>query len=615
VTSADHLELAAEFPAPRREEWLKGVEGVVLKGKPDADAETFAKEFARQLVHRTEDGIEIQPLYTADDTGTVDSGLPGFTPFVRGTRPAASDWEVRQRVWADVDGSNARYELEHGATGVLLVLPGAVDLDSLDRALEGVFLELAPVSLSARDWEPAARALLDLWERRGIDVSARRGVLGADPIGEHARSGGTTALDAGLRGAAALAVTASSAAPNARAIVVDGTVWHEAGATDAQELAWSTAAGATYLRALTEAGLSIDDALRQLEFRFSATADQFATIAKLRAGRRLWARVAEVAGASPAAGAQVQHADGSGSMLTRYDPWVNALRSTVACFAAGVGGADAVTIAPHDVLLQRGGSALGRRVARNTQSILLLESNLARVTDPAGGSWYVEHFTDDLARTAWAGVQEVEAAGGIASALATGLVATHLERATSARHKVLATRRRQLTGLTEFPDIGETAPPTSPPAPTSPAGTPFPPLVPVRLADDFERQRERADRHATSTGQRPLVFLVTLGPASAHTDRLTFAKNMFEVAGIRTLTGEVAAFADSGATVACLCSSNPIYQEHGANAAADLRAAGATRVYLAGRGLDIDGVDEEVGTGVDVLDALTRVLDHLGVAP
>jgi methylmalonyl-CoA mutase len=287
----------------------------------------------------------------------------------------------------------------------------------------------------------------------------------------------------------------------------------------------------------------------------------------------------------------------------------------VACFAAGVGGADAVTIAPHDVLLQPGGSALGRRVARNTQSILLLESNLARVTDPAGGSWYVEHFTDDLARTAWAGVQEVEAAGGIASALTAGLVATHLERATSARHKVLATRRRQLTGLTEFPDIGEAAPPTSQPAPTSPAGTPFPPLAPVRLADDFERQRERADRHATSTGQRPLVFVATLGPASAHTDRLTFAKNMFEVAGIRTQTGEVADFAGSGATVACLCSSNPIYQEHGANAAADLRAAGATRVYLAGRGLDIDGVDEEVGTGVDVLDALTRALDHLGVAP
>jgi methylmalonyl-CoA mutase len=601
MSATDHLDLAGEFPAPTREQWLDGVKGVVLKGKPDAD---FDEQFTRQLVSRTEDGIDVQPLYTADDVD-LDAGLPGTAPFVRGTRSGARDWEARQRVWVGVDGSSAAYELEHGATGVLLELPDAA---ALEAALEGVLLELAPVSLSCpSDQEGAARALLAAWDAAGTPAADRRGTLGVDPLGAHARSGGTTDLDAGLASAAALAADVAAAAPNARTIVVDGTVWHEAGATDAQELAWTTAAGAAYVRALTGAGLSLEQALGQLEFRCAATADQFATIAKLRAARRLWARVAEVAGAAPEHRGQVQHADGSRAMLTRYDASVNILRSTVACFAGGVGGADAVTVTPHDVLL--GGSKLGRRIARNTQSILLLESNLARVVDPAGGSWYVEHLTDDIAKAAWSKVQAVEAAGGIAAALAAGTIGAELDEAVAARAKALATRKRPLTGLTEFPDIDET-PPAPLDATTAPNGTPFRALVPRRLADDFEAQRGRADRAA----ERPVVYLATFGTAAQFTARQTFAKNLFEVGGIRTITGPLDGFKGSGATVACLCSSDPVYGEEGAAAAAALKEAGATRVYVAGRKLDLPGVDEEVGMGIDVLDALTRALDHLGVA-
>jgi methylmalonyl-CoA mutase len=600
MSATDHLDLAGEFPAPTREQWLDGVRGVVLKGKPDAD---FDEQFTKQLVSRTEDGIDVQPLYTADD-GAADAGLPGAAPFVRGTRTAARDWEARQRVWVGIDGSSAAYELENGATGVLLELPDAA---ALDRALDGVLLELAPVSLSCPDAEGAARALLARWDAAGTPAADRRGSLGVDPIGAHARSGGTTDLDAGLAAAAALAAEVATAAPDARTIVVDGTAFHEAGATDAQELAWTTAAGAAYVRALTAAGLPLEQALGQLEFRFAATADQFATIAKLRAARRLWARVAEVAGAAPEHRGQVQHADGSRAMLTRYDASVNILRSTVACFAGGVGGADAVTVNPHDLLL--GGSKLGRRVARNTQSILLLESNLARVVDPAGGSWYVEHLTDDVAKVAWSKVQQVEAAGGIAAALAAGTISAEVDEARTARGKALATRKRPLTGLSEFPDIDE-----QPPAPLeaveAPAGTPFPALVPHRLAEAFEAQRGRADQ----APERPVVYLATLGTAAQFTARQTFAKNLFEVGGIRTITGPVDGFGASGATVACLCSSDPVYGEEGASAAAALKEAGATRVYVAGRKLDLPGVDEEVGMGIDVLDALTRALDHLGVS-
>ena len=248
--------------------------------------------------------------------------------------------------------------MESGATGVLVELPADADAAFLAKALDGVFLDLAPVSLSTAandDGLAAARALADLWETAGIAADERRGTLGVDPIGTWLRTGGTTDVDSGLAGAAALVGELTEHAPHARVVVADGTVWHDGGATDAQEIAWNVAAAAHIVRALVAAGVPLDRASRQLEFRWAATADQFETIAKFRAARRMWARVGEVAGLEPADRTSFHHADGSRVMMTRYDPWVNALRSTVACFAAGMGGADAVTVQPHDVLHHRRG--------------------------------------------------------------------------------------------------------------------------------------------------------------------------------------------------------------------------------------------------------------------
>lgn len=613
------LELAAEFSPATHEQWLRGVEAVLMKGRPDAGPDAFAEAFRRRLVHRTEDGIEVRPLYTADD-GVPDPGRPGFAPFVRGAAAAPSSWEVRQRVWIDAEGSAARHELESGATGVWIDQSETLDVDELDRVLDGVLLDLAPITVSAPDAVASARALVELWDRRSIAPEQRRGTLGVDPVGRHARSGGASDLDAEIKEAVEMAAEVLVVAPRARTIVVDATTWHDAGATDAQELAWATATGATYVRALVAGGLTVDQALASLEFRFAATADQFATIAKLRAARRLWARVAEVAGAPERARGQHQHAETSRAMLTRYDPWVNVLRSTVACFGAGVGGAAAVTVLPHDVLRLPGGSRLGRRVARNTQSVLLAETNLARVVDPAGGSWFVESLTDELAHTAWRHVKDVEASGGIADALRAGVITEHVDAALGARRRVVGSRARPITGVTEFPDLGEVPPSRSDQVGDDAAGggeidTPFPPLVLHRLAEAFEHQRGRADRTTSATGSRPTVYLAVLGPPVVHTARATFAKNLFEVGGIGTVSGPPASFAASGSTIACLCSSDAVYASDAATAVAELRGAGATQVYLAGRNAAVDDVDEEIGMGVDVLDVLTRALDQLGAQP
>ena len=611
---SESLTLAGEFEAPTREQWLRAVHGVILKSSPDASPDEFQAAFDKQLVTRTEDGIAIQPLYTAADVeGTA--GLPGEAPFVRSAHAEPRPWEIRQRVWSNVGDSSAVAELESGATGLLVETDANVDVDALDRVLAGVYLELAPVSLASPVSDPgfaAAEALLELWERRGTPVADRHGSLGVDPLGTWLRTGGAVDLVNTFDRAAALVARAHASAPDARVITVDGTVWHEAGATSTQELAWTIAAGAAVVRSLVSDGVSLDVAMRSLEFRFAATADQFTTIATLRAARRLWARVAEVAGASVDSAAMCQHADASRVMLTRYDTYVNTLRSTVACFSAGVGGADAVTVWPHDALLATGGSRHGRRLARNTQSILQAESNMWRVIDPAGGSWFVESLTDELATAAWNELQAVETKGGIVEAVTAGHVHETLGADLAARRQAIATRRRPLTGLTEFPNIAEDAPSRAPMS-DSAAGPLFEPLRLHRLADDFETQRGRADAHAARTGRRPSVFLATLGTPAEHTARLTFAKNLFEVAGIETVPGEPSDFSAAATRVVCVCSSDSIYKERAADAVAALKAAGATRVYLAGRRLDIAGVDEELGMGSDVLDVLTRALDHLGV--
>ncbi|MET9417828.1 methylmalonyl-CoA mutase small subunit [Streptomyces klenkii] len=622
--------LAAEFPDPTREQWQRLVEGVLRKAGA-ADATGPAAEAA--LATELQDGLATGPLYTADDApgAAGAAGYPGFAPFVRGGRPegtAAAGWDVRQR-HAHPDPRQANEavlaDLENGVTSLWLTAgPAGIPVDGLAAALDGVYLDLAPVVLDAgADFEPAARELLRLYDERGLAPRAALGNLGADPLGTLARTGGDTGLDGALAAAADLAALCADGRPGLRALTVDALPYHEAGGSAAEELGCSLATGVAYLRTLTAAGLTVDQACGQLEFRYAATADQFLTIAKLRAARRLWARVAEVSGAGAEGAAQRQHAVTSTVMMTRRDPWVNMLRTTVACLGAGVGGADAVTVLPFD---EAAGlpDAFARRVARNTSSVLLEESHLARVIDPAGGSWYVERLTEELAHAAWAWFQELERAGGQAAALRAGLVAERLAATWARRSADLATRREPVTGVSEFPNLGE-QPLRREPAPAAPGGG----LPRVRRDEAYEALRARSDAHLASTGARPRVFLAALGPAAAHTGRATFAANLFQAGGIEPVhdpatvdaASAAEAFARSGAAVACLCSSDKLYAEQAEAVAAALKSAGAQRVFLAGKPAGEQreaflraGVDAFVFAGGDAVAVLSSVLDSMGVA-
>lgn len=631
------MALAAGFPAVDRSRWMADVARVLARGKGDLSAEELRELFDRRLRTRTPDGLILEPLYTAEDAPPAGAeGLPGFAPYVRGAHPVppAHGWDVRQIVEVEGDGAAAAgravHELENGAVSVLLDLEraGAPDVALLDRALDGVELDAVAIGLRAGYRAVAAAwALIALWAERGVAPERARASLGADPIGEHASAGGARGpVREALAEAVALATEVAASHPGAATFTADAARYHNAGATDAQQLAYALATGVAYLRALDEAGLPPDRAAAQIEFRLAAGPEQFPAIAAFRAFRRLWARVTEVAAGRPLP-ARV-HAISSRAMTSRYDPWVNLLRQTVACFSAGVGGAEVVTIEPYDIACAEHPGALGTRLARNTQALLIEESGLGRVADPAGGSWFVERLTDQLAQAAWEVFQVTERAGGIIAALDAGAVQRDVEAAWNRRREEIAHRRAPLTGVSEFPDINEPAP-GSPAAVAEPAGAPTTvPLVPRRYAEPFEEQRARADRHAAATGTRPAVFLACLGTPADHIARSTFAKNLFEAAGIRAIEGEdpgddaalADAFARSGAALACICSSDAVYADRAAAAARALAGAGAARIYLAGRPdtalrdeLEEAGVHEFAAAGGDALDLLTRALDAAGV--
>jgi methylmalonyl-CoA mutase len=614
------IALAGEFPAVDLAAWK------ALAGDLD------------RLRSTTLDGLTIEPLYTADDT-LGDRELPGFAPFVRGRTASgtrAGGWEVRQMV--DHLGERVAVgELERGASGLFVNLRRAdtVDADLLGRILEGVYLDLVPVVLDAGDrWRDGAEAIVALWERLGLDPAVVTGNLGADPLGCWV-SNRSLDVDADLADAAAWAARMRSDHPGMRTYVVNGTRFANAGASDALELGFSAAYAVATLRSLVDDGrLHAADAFAQLEFRYAATADQFATIAKFRAARRVWARVAEIAGVQDAAAFTTIHALSASAMMTRYDPAVNMLRGTVACFAAGVAGADAITVLPYDHFSSADGSEpsmteLGRRIARNTQSVLAMESHLADVIDPAGGSWYVERLTADLAQAAWNVFQEVEQIGGFRAAVEAGVVTERIAAVRAKREADINRRKAPITGVTEFPNIAEPAPAVVR-ASTSPDGDDptTRDLGGPRWVEHIENLRSRVDAAAAAGGSRPAVFLATIGTPAAFTARAMFAKNFFEVAGIETRSGPVtsdpveiaAAFAADVASVACICSTDDTYADRGVAVAGALAAAGAGRVYLAGTPKDLigtltaAGVTHTISAGADVFAALSDLVEFLGVA-
>src|SRR5262252_2608769 len=630
----------AEFPAASREQWLALVASV-LKGAP----------FEKRLVSKTYDGISVAPLYERDDGARVVFGRKAGTP-----------WRIVQRIeFTDTAAANAQalHDLENGATGLTLLFNGATGAygfglagdASLERVLKGVVLD-AGVAIDLQPGPHAAdvaRQLTDVIRGQGISPAAVNIGFGFDPIGEIAVGGGRAPSWSEESGRFAAAINGLVAegykGPFA---VADGRVIHNAGGSEAQELAYVLATALAYLRALEASGVALGDVRRMICFRLAADADQFMTSAKFRALRKLWARIEEACGLTPAPAFIA--AETAWRMMTRRDPFVNMLRATIAVVAAGLGGADSIAVVPHTAAIGLP-DGFARRIARNTQLILLEESNLAKVADPAAGSGGLESLTHELCVAAWLLFQEIEKAGGAMAALEGGSIQARIAAVRAAREQAVARRKDALTGTSEFPDIAEVSVEVLAPSPLLPApsplvgegwgggaggsGTPAPytgAQTPVpspqrggnkvlpcsRLAEPFEALRDASDRALETSGARPKIFLANLGRPTDFTARATYAKNFFEAGGIAAVTSDgygnreemLAAFKASGADLACLCSSDTLYAAEAVAAASALCAAGAKHVYLAGRpgereaALSAAGVGTFVHVGSDVLATL-----------
>ena len=612
ASAPDDLQLAADFAPASYDDWRKLVDGV-LKGAP------FEK-----LVGKTYDGLRIEPIYPR---------ARGAAP-IAGRAPAAP-WQIMQRIdHPDAAQANeqALHDLENGASGLMLVFAGAngargfglePTAEAVEKILDGVFID-AGIALEVQVGTQSRMAAIHVAEyvkRKGLSPAACDIRFGLDPIGACAVWGSSlyawpeivAAVTGAIKGLAGIGFKGPFA-------VADGRVIHDAGGSEVQELAFVLAAGVAYMRALESAGVALEDAQSMLYARLSADADQFLTTAKFRALRLLWARVEQACGLAPKP--WFIAADTAWRMLTQRDPYVNMLRATMATFSAGLGGANAITVLPHTLALGLP-DAFARRVARNTQLVLLEESNLARVTDPAAGSGGIETLTQQLCEAAWSLFQEIEKAGGVFGALEQNLIQRKVAATRAAREANIARRKEVLTGATKFPNLHEAtvtvlkAKPVAL-APSGEAKFKFDALSPMRLAAPFERLRDRSDQILKERGARPRVFLANLGTPADFTARARFAKSFFETGGIDAIDTEgftdpaalAAVFRTSDAALACLCSSDKVYAGQATAAAKALQAAGAKHIYLAGRAgeqeaaLRAAGVNDFIFAGGDTLTVL-----------
>lgn len=587
----------------KQQAWYKAVAGVFARVQKK-DVADIPLDIWQKLIKTTYDGIPINPLYNRADE-LDEAALPGVFPYRRGAAGVGQEnqgWGVAESFDEKSTNQQILDSLYNGTTN--LVIQGSADIATL---LNGVYLSLCPVRLFAgvRTVEQA-KALFAIADRQ--QETPQLIELGATPLTSMVNGGATISLDDTIE----LAKQAAQR-DNTRAILVDAVTFSNQGATDAEEIGLALAAGVEYLRALTDAGFTIEQALDQISFRFATTDEQFAQIAKFRAARQLWARVAEIVGA-PEHGTCPQHALTAPVMFTQRDPWVNMLRSTVAAFAAGVGGATDVEVLPFDWAIPGGlpktSRSFARRIARNTNLLLLEESHLSHVIDPGGGSYFIEAFTTQLANKAWDVFTSVEAEGGLQQAIAAGTVAKLLDDAHEAQRKDIARRIKKITAINEFPNLAE--------APL-PADLRVEPSRVRRWAAEFEALRNRSDAYMEVRGTRPAAVLIPLGPLAKHNIRTGFATNLLASGGIEALNpGQVTpgteefTTAAKSAPIAVICGTDQEYDATGKDAYEALRAAGVDTILLAGSPGHEFEPDGYLNMKIDAAATLAELLTKLG---
>lgn len=645
--------------------------------KQEAVASLKGAPFEKRLLSKTYEGITLEPIYTQDSAEAFAQRLsfPGVEDYLRGVKSGgylSRPWAVAQEL--DIcrpAEANAvlKQELAKGGTAISFDA-GAVGLNSLDDALtlfDGLCLLEAELNLFAG---ASALPLLGLLTAR---VSKKElgdynyhGCIGADPIGSYALNGASPAgLDCYYQQMGASMRWAQQNMPQIKTIFIQGSVYHNGGANAVQEVAAAMATAVAYLDALLEQGFSVDEIAGHIRFQFSLGANFFIEIAKLRAARMVWSQVVKAYGGSAEAGKIDISAATSAFTATVYDPYVNILRATTQAFSGVVGGVNALTVLPFDYAVGES-EELSRRIARNIQVMMQQEFNLLSPVDPAGGSWYIETLTGQLAEAIWQQLQKIDAAGGIVSVLQSGALQDEIAAVLASRFKALASRAEKAVGSNMYPNTlekplvrpaREKAEATAAAKATAAVDHSVPAVeqaflagagmaavqaalncgeapaikavTPHRWTEQFEALRAATEKHVAQTGRNIKIFLCNMGPIPQHKARADFSAGFMEVAnfevlknnGFATADDAIAAAKASGADAAVICSTDETYPELVPVLAKGIKqSCPGMKVILAGMPAaelkplyDESGVDEYIHVKANCLQILSQIQKERGI--
>ncbi|MDR2780505.1 MAG: acyl-CoA mutase large subunit family protein [Synergistaceae bacterium] len=557
----------SEFPPNSYAEWTAAAEATLK----DAS-------FEKSMFTRTYEGITLEPLYTRDHSPAPDSAksLPGEAPMLRGTSEdgyLGGKWEIAQDSTCgtpEETSAEIRRELEKGAATITFRAEG-MSAEDVKKALKGVDVKKYPFHV----YTGASCDAVSFFEDAAGSPAVLSGCIGSDPIGAYLVHGSIPkSFPALMDETAETMIRLAKKGSSLRTVLLRGAVYHDGGANAVQETAYVMASAIELIYALQERGLDIDDFARAVRFEFEAGSNFFMEIAKLRAARIVWARIAEeFSGGKPDAESLKASIFGRTSFFTKtiYDPYVNMLRNSTEAFSAVVGGVDGLTVGCFDEAIKPG-DEFSRRVARNSQIMLQEEFHLSGPIDPAGGSWYIESLTDSLAGKVWETIQDTQANGGMLACVKSGRVQNAVNEVLKERFKKLATRSDRAVGVNMYPNTAETplaGATCGANKKTCAAGGDITPILPHHWTEQFEELRSRTEAYRDKTGDNAKIFLANMGPVSQHKARADFITGFMEVANFEVLKNDgfgttdacADAACDIGADIAVICSTDATYPE------------------------------------------------------
>lgn len=486
-----------------------------LKGKP-----------LESLSTNTYEQIQLQPLYTADDLKSHVSQFPGQSDFRRGSSTLGyldKGWEVAQKL--NIKSEEKLKEelianLEKGQTTLSFPVD-QMNLNNFESFIGGLYSKY-PFSIETNEKQTEVLTKLS----KLTDCEKISGYIASDPLTEHVMTGiENLTYDNWVSSLQ----TANKMMPNLRTIFINTSKYHNAGANAVQELSIALALGVHYIHELLQREFSLEDIISKFVFNFSIGANFFMEIAKLRAARILWSKIAESYGAGTEAQKMVISAETSSFTKTVYDPYVNILRAGNEAFAAVLGGVQYLHVSPYNEP-EGHSTAFSERIARNIQLILKKEAHLERIIDPAGGSWYVESLTNELAEKAWALFLEIEEKDGIANALKSGWLQEKINEVLKRRKEDIYTRKQSIIGTNMYANLNDKGLKIS-----NIKGDSV--ISQVRLSEPFEKLRAAAEKMEQS-GIKPVAGLICLGELKAHKARADFMTSFFATGGIHSIKSQ-----------------------------------------------------------------------------